>query len=291
MRINEPAGTSERFNALVFTQVLNLDRSPERLAAIDTGLRAAGIAYARFPAVDGRGLNLAEDPEIRAMFDLKGWARRHHRNPTPADIGCYLSHFHALEQVLAQDKPFGLIFEDDAAVAADFIAATLPAVEDAQAWDILKLHARHPGPLVVRRRYGAGPHLCSFVTRHAGATAYMVGHEAAARMLRHMVPAVKMNDWVYDEGHKMNLRVRTLSPAPVALQEVRSTIEPERAGAAPGRAKRSWIERQTDRPILPRWQLPFRRVGDACHRLWYNLIPDGGLRALVGGPDKTSTGR
>ena len=284
------AGTDGSFGELVFTQVINLDRSPERLAAVDRGLRRAGIAYERLPAVDGRQLDLAADPEVQRSIDRQAWMRRHHRNPTAADIGCYLSHLRALERFLAQPRPLGLILEDDADVAADFLAAVEPAVRDAASWDILKLHVRHPGPLIPRRVYREGPVLCSLVTRHAGATAYMVTKIAAARMREHMVPAVKMNDWTYDEGHKMKLRVRTLAERPVGLQSVDSTIESDRGPSggshSSSKKRRSWLERQTDRPLLPRWQLPFRRTADACHRLWYNLVSDGGLRAIILGPER-----
>ncbi len=280
----------ERFRELVFTQVINLDRSPQRLAAVDGGLSHAGLIYERLPATDGRQLDLDADPEVRRVIDRRAWRRRHHRNPTAADIGCYLSHLHALERFLGQAKPLGLIFEDDADVASDFIARVAPAVEDAASWDILKLHVRHPGPLIPRRLDRDGSVLCSFVTRHAGATAYMVTRSAAATMREHMIPAVKMNDWTYDEGHKMGLRVRTLADRPVGLQNVASTIEGDR-GAPDGSSstaekRRSWLERQTDRPLLPRWQLPFRRAADAGHRLWYNLVSDGGLRAILLGPER-----
>jgi glycosyl transferase family 25 len=272
---------ARRFNELVFTQVLNMDRSTDRLAVIDGYLKAAGVEYARFSAVDGRKLDLDNDPELKRMVDLKGWVRRHHRNPSPADVGCYLSHYYAIKAFAEQAKPLGLIFEDDAAVAPDFIRLVLPAIEDCGSWDILKLHARHPGPLVERKCYGPEVSLCSYLARHAGGTAYVISHKAAAKMLKHLMPAVKMIDWAHDEGHVMNLRVRTLKPGPVTLQDVVSTRETLKK-------KRSWIERQTDRPILPRWQLPFRRAADEVHRFAFNLFADGGLKAMLLGPEESA---
>lgn len=266
------------FNGQVFTQVINMDRSVDRLRTVDGFLKAAGIEYLRFSGVDGKKLDLTGDPEITRMVDLHAWVRRHHRNPTPADVGCYLSHYYAIKAFLDQDKPLGLVFEDDAAFEPDFVSVVLPAVEAAHDWDILKLHARHPGPLIVRKVYNGDVSLCSYVTKHAGGTAYMMSKAAAAKMLKHLTPAVKMIDWAHDEGHIMNLRVRTLKPEPVTLQDVASTRE-----SMP--KKRSWIERQTDRPILPRWQLPFRRIADDAHRLWFNLFNDGGLKAMLFGPD------
>lgn len=278
MQASATSGQAARFNGRVFSQVMNLDRSPERLATFDAFSRATGLAYTRYPAIEGKKVGM-NTPEMRAMIDLKAWARRHHRNPTPADVGCYLSHYNSIAAFLAQDKPFGLIFEDDAAFGPDFIAAIAPALDDAQSWDILKLHARHPGPLVTRREYEGGVRLCSFIVRHAGATAYIINRAAAAKMLKHLKPAVKMIDWQYDQGHIMALRVRGLTPWPVTLQPVPSTRDMKLG-------KRSWLEKQTDRPILPRWQLPFRRLWDDLHRTAYNLFGDGGLRAMLFGPDR-----
>jgi glycosyl transferase, family 25 len=270
---------SAPFNARVFTQVLNMDRSAARLATIDAYLKGAGVDYQRFSAIDGSKLDMAA-PEIKAMFDLDAWVRGHHRNPTNADVGCYLSHYRALETFLTQDKPFGLIFEDDATIPADFIEKVNFALNDAEAWDILKLHVRHPGPLVLRHTYRDDVRLFSFLVRHAGGTAYIVTRSAAAKMLRHMKPARRMIDWTYDEGHRMNLRVRTIAPMIVGLQPVPTTRD---TGM---NRKRSWIERQSDRPLLPRWSLPFRRLGDDFYRLVFNLFGDGGLRALLLGPDQ-----
>jgi glycosyl transferase, family 25 len=267
------------FNARVFTQVLNMDRSAARLATIHGYLKAAGVEYQRFSAIDGSKLDMA-DPAIKAMFDLDAWVRGHHRNPTNADVGCYLSHYRALEAFLAQDKAFGLIFEDDATIPADFIEKISYALDEAEAWDILKLHVRHPGPLVLRHTYRDDVRLCSFLVRHAGGTAYIVTRAAAAKMLRHMKPARRMIDWTYDEGHRMNLRVRTIAPMIIGLQPVPTTRD---TGM---NRKRSWIERQSDRPLLPRWSLPFRRLGDDFYRLLFNLFGDGGLRALLLGPDQ-----
>jgi glycosyl transferase family 25 len=265
----------ERFNALVLTQVINMDRSTDRLAVVGGYLSAAGVTFQRQVGVDGKKLDLEGDPELKQKVNLKRWVQLHHRNPSPADVGCYLSHFNAIKTFYDQrEKPLGLIFEDDAAVRPDFIAAVLPAIEDVQSWDILKLHARHPGPLVVRKFYNEDVSLCSYVARHAGGTAYVITHAAAEKMLKHLMPAVKMIDWAHDEGHVMNLRVRTLSPEPVTLQDVVSTRETLKK-------KRSWIERQTDRPILPRWQLPFRRAFDEVHRFSFNMFNDGGLKAML----------
>lgn len=259
-----------------------MDRSADRLATIDGLLLRAGVAYQRFPAFDGKVLDVENDPELRRLFDLKAWVAGHHRNPTKADIGCYLSHYRAIQAFLAQGKPYGLIFEDDADIPANFIEVVSLALDDAREWDILKLHVRHPGPLVVRREYRDDVSLCSFLVRHAGGTAYLINCKAAAKMLEHMTPARRMIDWTYDEGHRMNLRVRTFSPMLVHLQPVPTTRDTNVG-------KNGWLERQTDRPILPRLGLPLKRGADDAHRLIFNVFNDGGLQAMLFGPSKRNS--
>ena len=277
------SGDAAQFNELVFTQVINLDRSPDRLATIAQMLDAAEVAYTRFSAVDGRLLDLARDARVTTMFDLKKWRTLHHRNPIAADVGCYLSHFEAIKAFHAQERPLGLIFEDDASIEREFISTIMPGLIANRDWDILKLHARHPGPLVTRRQFANDTRLCSFVFKHSGATAYIVKHRAAAKMLKHMVPAVRMNDYVYDEGHRMNLRVRTIAPMPVSLQITKSTIEVDR------KTDRDWLGKYTDRPLLPRWSLPLRRAADEIHRVFFNIFLDGGLAAMVSPTRKSDT--
>lgn len=275
----DAADARTRFAAQVFTQVINLDRSPDRLATIKGYLEAAEIPFVRFSGIEGRTLDLEGDEGVKHMLDLKAWVRGHHRNPTRADIGCYLSHYYVLQAFLAQDKPLGLVLEDDAAFGAGLVDHVVHAVDDASSWDILRLHARHPGPMLPRVWYNKDLALRSFIGRPAGTTAYMVNRRAAERMLKHLMPARRMIDWTFDQSHLMNIRLRALTPMPVKLQKVQST----RDGIKPNR---TWLEKQTDRPLLPRWSLPFTRTWDEVRRLFYALFLDGGLVAMLAGPKR-----
>ncbi|MBY0421780.1 MAG: glycosyltransferase family 25 protein, partial [Parvularculaceae bacterium] len=204
---------ADAVNARTFTQIINLDRSPDRLAGAATDFAAAGLRWTRLAAVDGGALDLKRDPRVVAGFDLDRWVRRHHRNPIATEIGCFLSHLGALRAFLDGPTPFGFILEDDARLEPHAAAALDQALDDHGAWDILRLHARHPGPLVPRRRYPAAT-LASFITKPSGATAYVVSRAAAERMLRHMARADRPYDYMYDDGRRMGLRVRILDPAP-----------------------------------------------------------------------------
>ncbi len=76
---------------------INLDRSPERRQEMEAQLAALGIAdrYVRFRAIDGN-----------PIANYKGPLR-------PGEVGSFLSHFKAIEQLRGHEKPIH-IMEDDA---------------------------------------------------------------------------------------------------------------------------------------------------------------------------------
>lgn len=89
--------------------VINLDGSDERFASAQGQLLAAGIAFERVAAYDGRGLRLDQFPDYDARRALAYMGRP----LRGGEIGCYLSHLEAARRFLASGKPFALVFEDD----------------------------------------------------------------------------------------------------------------------------------------------------------------------------------
>ena len=90
--------------------LINLDRSPGRLAEADTQLRAAAIPYERIPAVDGRALGWAA---LRRRVSRFRFFLVHGRFPSLGAAACTLSHNEAYRRLLAADEPAALVFEDD----------------------------------------------------------------------------------------------------------------------------------------------------------------------------------
>ncbi|MDE0407752.1 MAG: glycosyltransferase family 25 protein [Alphaproteobacteria bacterium] len=94
--------------------VINLDRRPDRWAAMSAQLDRLGIAAARIPAVDARLLAAQEE-----------WERDTNGNAPAAwtvDLGavaCAWSHRKALRAFLDTGEPAALILEDDAELADD----------------------------------------------------------------------------------------------------------------------------------------------------------------------------
>lgn len=91
--------------------VVNMDRSPDRLAAVSAQLRAAGVPFERFPAVDGKWVD-------RSSPDITWWARHF---ATDAMLGCALSHVYLWRKVRDAGLPAAIIMEDDVQLAPDFL--------------------------------------------------------------------------------------------------------------------------------------------------------------------------
>ena len=93
--------------------LINLDRSPGRLAEADAQLRAAGVAYERIPAVDGRALGWTA---LRRRVSRVRFFLVHGRHPSLGEVACTLSHLEACRRLLAAGDPAALVFEDDVAL-------------------------------------------------------------------------------------------------------------------------------------------------------------------------------
>ncbi len=99
------------------TFLVNLDRSPERLAFMKAQLDRLGIAFERIPAIDGRALTPADRARrfsrVRSFIAAK-------KRLSDAEIGVALSHGDCCRRMVAANVPVALILEDDVALADGF---------------------------------------------------------------------------------------------------------------------------------------------------------------------------
>jgi glycosyl transferase family 25 len=161
--------------------LINLDRRPDRLAAMAEEGRKAGLSFTRIAAVDGQAP--AAHTPMQRWFAASGPL-----GPLPTgDRCCTLSHRQAWEALLESGEAYAAVLEDDvrllpgaAALLAD--AAWIPA--DA---DLIKLE--HFGPqsqkVLVRdeRPLTGGLSLARLASKHTGAAAYILSRRAAQALL------------------------------------------------------------------------------------------------------------
>ncbi len=119
--------------------VINLDRSPDRLALMTARLQAMGMPFERVCGVDGMTLSEAE-------FQSATRVNRFYKPMRRGEVGCYMGHNAAKRRFLESDKEYALILEDDAVFSDDFVQVIAKALalrntlsNPLAHWDVLKL--------------------------------------------------------------------------------------------------------------------------------------------------------
>nr|WP_292766256.1 glycosyltransferase family 25 protein [Mesorhizobium sp.] len=94
------------------TLVINLDRSPDRLAFMAKQLDDLGISFIRLSATEGASITDVEFDRLAGTYM---------RPITRSELGCLMSHVRAWRHCIERDEPV-LVLEDDA-----FLSERLPA--------------------------------------------------------------------------------------------------------------------------------------------------------------------
>ena len=98
--------------AKILKYVLGLDGANRFDSFFSVGAPAQG--FQRYSAVDNRDNHVTDDE-----FDVELFRNRWHRDPTPAERGCMLSHVKMWEDFVASDADWALIAEDDVLISPD----------------------------------------------------------------------------------------------------------------------------------------------------------------------------
>lgn len=161
--------------------VINLDRRPDRLAAMTKMLDGLGLKFQRVAAVDGRTYNVwqhANKWKAAVYSDLK--------MPSAGTVACYLSHRQIWEDMVRRKVAQAMIFEDDV-IPINFDPAILDVDLTVLGLDQLRLEEwdqRDPGristqwfsfPILGRQAVG---------TPSAGTGCYIVTLKGAEKLLR-----------------------------------------------------------------------------------------------------------
>jgi glycosyl transferase family 25 len=137
---------------------------------------AIGVTFERIPAVDGAALGdaaLADFRRARSAANPAGWL--------PGEVGCFLSHFEAWQQIAGGAEAWAAVFEDDIHVADDLgplLASDEWIPPDA---DVVRLEANRTMRLAGRRAIAAatGRKLYRALSGSSGSAAYILSRQAA----------------------------------------------------------------------------------------------------------------
>lgn len=192
--------------------VINLDRSPDRLATIHAHLTGAAIPYKRIA-----GFDASKEDIGRCPIDLKSFQLTHGRKQIrKGEIGCYQSHLKAISTFIGSDKEFGIIFEDDAAPKPHFATVIERLIEWKDKWDIVPLFHFHSGGQVGIEKAG-DLKLTVHLGHISSAAAYMINRHAAQQLLQHLAVQRACVDHTLFAKWVHRLRVRGVTPMPVSL--------------------------------------------------------------------------
>jgi glycosyl transferase, family 25 len=194
--------------------LINLNRSPERLAHISKQLHELQVPFERVTAFDASNEDLSLCQIDRQVF-AKVHGRTQIRN---AEIGCHQSHFAALDRFVKSDTKFAVIFEDDIQIG-NSINLTLDQLQLwSDEWDIVPLFHWHRGTPIRVKRSGNFT-LNVFLTAVTSSAAYVVNRPAAKVLLAHMKVQTACVDHELFDVAAHGLRLRGITPKCITLSE------------------------------------------------------------------------
>ncbi len=219
--------------------VVNLERSKDRWAVMQSELQRFGVAYERVEAVDGYALSPEEMESIvpplnsLAKIDFAGCL-------FPGEVGCFLSHRKCWKRLVDSAENWGLILEDDIELsdhAREYITSEdwIPAGVDLVQLHLLPLKG---GPCVkIRRNYielRTGRRLVQQVKPGSlGTQGYFISKNAAAKALAlsERLPA-PVDDFLFQLEMPFQKQVSVWRLLPAVIQErveCKSTIQEGRS--------------------------------------------------------------
>lgn len=200
--------------------LINLDRSPERLSAMQEKLSKLGLKFVRVPAIDGKKTEFT-DKQVNA----KKYSLLHGKYITPTEVACYISHYNTMVEFLKSDKKFALVLEDDMIFSDKFLDVLSALLKKSDDWDLVKLNGGHSGGNVKYRNILPNVNLVWNLFHQSKTGAYLMNRKAAESYVKKMLPMFVPIDHEYIKFWKYGLRGFSVFPFPSWEEDGPSTID------------------------------------------------------------------
>ena len=232
--------------------LINLERSTQRRAQMETRLRDLGLDYQIMPAVDGA----AHQEALRQTVDAPAFRWHTGRDALPGEMGCYHSHLQAWQALVDSTHRFLLVLEDDMVFHPDFARALITALRGAEHWDMLKLAKIRAKQPICQGQLG-DYQLNAYIGAATGFGAYLIQRATAQRLLPHLLPIRAPIDRELEQVHRHDIRHFGLEPfACQPRDEGVSTITGEN------------FNQVTRPPLSQRWT----KYAEQTRNLWGRLV-------------------
>jgi glycosyl transferase, family 25 len=159
--------------------LINLDRSPERLALMQSQADTLGLEVERVPAIDGT--RQLPGWMVAQFIDGCGQVRG---GLSEGEVGCYASHLLVFSKIVERRLEAAIVLEDDAVLDEDFERAACAAVRAAPAgWDCIHLSTDFKRPAFPIADLGCQRSLVRYRRLPVNSLCYLVSLAGAAKLL------------------------------------------------------------------------------------------------------------
>ncbi|MFA7386712.1 MAG: glycosyltransferase family 25 protein [Thiohalobacteraceae bacterium] len=243
--------------------VISLDPTAPTASALGQSLADQDVEYRFIPAVDGR-----QQPPLlegKEVLDARKALLRHGRLLRGAELGCYLSHYRALQRAWDEGLERVCLMEDDVGLEADFsrVLAGIEALpDDVEFVRLMALRIR--SRKILSLLSGCDRHRLVRPERGwCGTQGYVVNRAGMRKILDTAWRIYEPIDKFYDHFWEYDLRHFGVEPHVIFEHEHASSIRHSKTRAL-----------LTPKPLpLPAWLLwllsPLERLSFSRSRHWY----------------------
>jgi glycosyl transferase family 25 len=179
------------------------------MAHMRTQLEVAGLPYYRLAATDARTLSATERDR---WYSQELNRRRYHKLLAPGEIACYISHIRSWEHLLASDWSHAVILEDDVELAPHFRSVVDRIAALPESWDVIKLGAGSPKPVIRRVPLPTGESLCAYSKVPNCTHAQAISRQGARKLLGFARPFGRPVDLDLQHPWEADLTIYGLEP-------------------------------------------------------------------------------
>lgn len=201
-------------NSDILVILINLDRATKRLSDMKFRCESIGINYVRISAVDGKSYKYTEEE-----YDEKRYKLCVGKKTNPCEIGCYLSHYNAINLFLNSGKKYGIILEDDAVFNPDFVEIVNELVKISTFWDFVKFNTARDGGAfnIPVKNLNKNYKLYASLFPKVFSAAYMINRKAAQSLSEKLLPMFVPFDHEMVKFWKYDIRQFSVFPSPVKV--------------------------------------------------------------------------
>ena len=204
--------------------VISLARAEKRRADITALLDAAGVVYEITEAVDYKNLNIDEH---KHRIHEEVHIRNYQVGIAPGTIGCVMSHMNLWKRVVAEQTPYALILEDDAAWDNDFFEVVAGVINSEWDWDMVMLsHVGGSKKFRVLEDLSETRKLVAYRRPGWITAAYLIRLSGAIKLLPHCRLITSGADAILRESWRTGLRTYNVKPSPATTPDEGSFSDP-----------------------------------------------------------------